>query len=385
MPRPPLVLGTWGKISRAKRGKGWVAWARFRDFDGVTRLVERQGSTGRQAEDALVEHFRDRTRMHGAELTAESKVSVLADQWLEALDTMNLAASSRQKYRRSLQSHIMKALGGVRIREATVPVVDKFLGALEKSSGPGSAKTAKVVLSSMFSLAVRHGAAATNPVAETRNTRSEKREVRAIDIADVPLLRARLTAWDAGTDKGNHPRTTDLADVVDMLLATGVRTGEVLALRWADIDLKSDEPTVSIGGTVVEIVGTPLHRQESPKTDASNRRLRLPPFAIAMLLRRSTQTHSDWVFPSSTGTLRSPSNYRRQWRDFRQHHEYDTWITPKTFRKVVATLIRDDENLETAASQLGHSNTDVTRRFYAAKEKQGPDVASILELFGRTA
>jgi integrase len=225
MARPPLVLGTWGKVSRVKRGTRWVAYARFRDFDGVTRLVERQGATGRQAEDALVEHLRDRTRLHGADLTADSKIRELAAQWLEALQGQNKAPSTVQTYTRSIDSHVLKALGDVRLREATVPVVDRFLGALTKSPGPSAAKTARVVLSGMCALAVRHGAMSSNPVKDAQTVRFDKLEVKAVPVAEVPLLRQRLAAWDADTDFYGRPRTTDLADVVDMLLATGMRSG----------------------------------------------------------------------------------------------------------------------------------------------------------------
>lgn len=84
----------------------------------------------------------------------------------------------------------------------------------------------------------------------------------------------------------------------------------------------------------------------------------------------------------SVGTLGSPSNMRRQWRDFRTAHDYEAWITPKTFRKAVATLIRDDVDLDTAAAQLGHSSTAVTARHYTARVAEGPDVTAILERFG---
>lgn len=382
MPRPPLVLGTWGQITRSRRGKLWVAKARFRDFDGITRLVERTGSTGRQAEDTLVEHLRDRTRLHGGEITAESHVRVLADRWYDTLLERRLASGTLEAYRRSLRVHIEPALGGLRIREVTVPVVDRYLGALVRKS-PSAAKRARVVLKGMFSLAVRQGAAATNPVTDAQTVTTERGEVLTIEPADVVTLRRRLREWDAGTDKAGRGRVGELGDLIDMLIATAIRPGELLAIRWTDIDLGADIPTVTITGTVVQVRGEGLQRQEHPKTASSWRRLTLPPFAVAMLLRRRADAYTEWVFPSSTGTLRSPNNMRRQWRDFREHHGYDDWITPKSFRKTVGKLIRDGVDLDTAAALLGHSNTRVTEQHYTGRIHDAPDVRAIVEQLGR--
>ena len=379
MGRPPLVLGTWGSITRTKRGTAWVASARFRDFDGVTRKVERRGATGRQAEDALVEHLRDRTRTHGGDMTGDTKVRTLSEQWFEALSQQGKAQGTLDTYSRALRINVLPALGDLRLREATVPVIDRYVTALTERAGTGQAKTARVVLNGMFSLAVRHGAVATNPVRETEPVRIARKEVQTISVAEVIALRERLATWDAGIDKTGNARVTELGPVIDMLLATGARTGEVLAIRWADLDLDDSHPTVAISGTVVQSTGRGLVRQDRTKTASSHRRLRLPTFAATVL--RARERTSVYVFPSSTGTLRSPSNMRRQWRDFRREHGYEEWITPKTFRKTVATLIRDDLDLDTAAAQLGHSSTAVTQKHYAARLAEGPDVTSILEKF----
>jgi hypothetical protein len=60
--RPPLRIGQHGKITRKNLGGGvWMARTRFRDNDGVTRIVERRGPAddydkhGKLAEDALIE------------------------------------------------------------------------------------------------------------------------------------------------------------------------------------------------------------------------------------------------------------------------------------------------------------------------------------------
>ncbi|WP_435827018.1 tyrosine-type recombinase/integrase [Micrococcus luteus] len=79
---------------------------------------------------------------------------------------------------------------------------------------------------------------------------------------------------------------------------------------------------------------------------------------------------SPMVFPSSTGTLRDPSNYRKQWRTAREAIGFE-WVTPHTFRKTVATRLADAEGLAAASAYLGHSGEAVTRTHYRCQGTGG--------------
>lgn len=81
-------------------------------------------------------------------------------------------------------------------------------------------------------------------------------------------------------------RTPDLAHIVDILLATGGRIGEVLALRWHDIDLDTTLARLTFAGTIVYVKGRGYHRQPWTKSDAGYRTLTLPRFAVHVLQQR---------------------------------------------------------------------------------------------------
>lgn len=381
MARPPLVVGTWGRISRSRRTGGWVAMARFRDYDGVTRQVERQGQTGAAAERALLAALRDRARLPSEDITPETRLNRVIDDWDAALDQRDLSDGTRTTYRRQL-GHIRKAMGALQLREVTVQAVDRFLLALQASSGPETARIARVVLGGICQRAVRKGAMDSNPVRDADTIPRRKPVVDTLDVAAVVIVRSQLRAWDAGKDKRGRARVTDLSDPVDMIVGTGIRTGEVFALRWQDVDLDIDEPLVHVSGTAVHRPGEGLVRQEHPKTDGSNRSLMLPPFVVEMLRRRKQPARSEYVFDSTAGTMRSPNNFRTQWRQFREHHGYEDWVVPKTFRKAVATLVAQIAGADVAGDQLGHvKGSTVTRKHYIKELHLGPDVREILEQF----
>ena len=120
---------------------------------------------------------------------------------------------------------------------------------------------------------------------------------------------------------GGWSRTPDLVDVLDVLAGTGLRIGELCALRWVDVDLEGERPTLTVAGTVTQVKGKGLIRQPLPETDAGHRTVMLPRLVVSVLLRRSVTVpegdDSGLVFPSSALTLRFPHNLRRQLRDAR--------------------------------------------------------------------
>ncbi|WP_295851308.1 tyrosine-type recombinase/integrase [uncultured Microbacterium sp.] len=379
MARPPMPVGTWGAVNRVQLGPGqWVARARFRDYDGVTRIVERGGASGQKAENALKEALRDRARLPGEDLTPETRLSRVAEEWTKELERRDVSDGTKDLYKRNLK-HIDRGMGGLQMREVTVPAVDRFLEALLVNSGPETARLCRVVLRGICGLAVRKGAMPLNPVRDAVAIPRKAVEPRTLDVAEVVQARAQLAAWDARRTNGGALRRTDIADPVDMILGTGIRTGEVFALRWNEDVHLVDIPYIEVTGTVKEITGKGLYRQDYAKTEMSHRRLILPPFLVDALAARSRD--SEYVFPSVTNTLRSPNNFRTQWRKFRTAHGYDEWVTPKTFRKAVATLVATEADDETAAGQLGHESPKITKRHYIRRLHEGPDVRAILELF----
>ncbi|MEU7779197.1 tyrosine-type recombinase/integrase [Micromonospora parva] len=386
MARPELPLGTWGKIRTQQLGPNrFRARARFRDYDGKTRDIEATGTTGPAAERALKVKLRDRTTPNDDEITRETRVSRLADLWIEEITTEErIAPQTIQRYETSTRNAILPALGNLRIREASVGRLDRFLRDIAKDRA-SAAKGAKVVLSQMFALAVRHGAIPTNPVRDTGRLRKPRRTVVALTDENLQAVRTAIRDWQRPIPGKPGPRHSgDLADVVDLMLATGARIGEILALRWEDLDLVAVRPTLTICGTLVFVKGQGFFRQPWTKSDAGWRMVVLPRFAVGMIMARklvAADNPHDAIFASRRGTWLSPNNVRRQWREARADTDL-AWVTPHTFRKTVATLIKEETDTKSAAAQLGHSSEEVTATYYIAKPAQAPDVSDILERLG---
>nr|WP_232542360.1 tyrosine-type recombinase/integrase [Nocardia bovistercoris] len=239
-------------------------------------------------------------------------------------------------------------------------------------------------------LAVRHDALDQNPVRDVAKIRKRRDKPRAANLETLNALRAQLETWLSGKAIDGTPaytsgprRSRAILDIADVALATGARPGEVLAIRWRDINLAATVPELTISGTIVRNSAKGLHRQEWTKTDAGYRTVRLPRFVVDTLLRLqvdATANELDLVFPDRKGGVRDPHNFRRTWRQARGT-EF-TWITGKTFRKTVATLLSDEYGDQQAARQLGHSDGgEIVRKHYADKPTEVADFTRALDRF----
>ncbi|MFI5959320.1 tyrosine recombinase XerC [Cryptosporangium sp. NPDC051539] len=376
MGRPTLPLGTYGSISTERYGKGYRARTYFRDFDGVTRRVERHGKTRGAAENNLREALRDRGTSGGSVgITRETRLNVLAEEWWKQVEAGKLSISTKEKYRYRLDGIILPALGNLKLRELTVSVLHRHLTTVGEKHGKSSAKMVRTVLSGVLTRAVQEDALDRNPVREVASLdMGPKKLARALTVEQCVALRAALRADKKATDR-------DLPEFVDLMLATGLRIGEAAAVVWDAVDLEAR--TVEVRGTVIRIKGKGLMIKEEPKTDAGYRTLVMPAWAVEILKGRLPDSGEprggDVVFPAVMGGLRDPSNTAADLRDAFDDTGFD-WVTSHVFRKTVATLMdRAGLGARAAADQLGHSKVSMTQDNYYGRNVADTGAATVLE------
>ncbi|WP_445258197.1 tyrosine-type recombinase/integrase [Nocardioides aurantiacus] len=385
MARPPLPIGTFGTITTKEVRPGvYRARTRFRDFDGVTREIKGTGRSAAAAVRELKVKIADRSAPSGDLIGPDMRISQVADIWLSLYRAEQRSeATTANEYQRIIENVISPAIGNIRLREATAGRLERLIRSQDSHS---RRKKTKTVLKMMFDAAVIDDALPANPVSSTSRLRGQKKDVQALSVEDLNAVRSAVDAWMTNKRPGPKPNQ-DMPDIVDLLLATGCRIGEVLAIRWTDIDLSATPPTVSISGTIKTETGKGTYRKPKPKSDASKRTIALPPFAVDVLMRRRIEqrpNHYNAVFATRNGTWHQVGNIERRWRTIRADTGFD-WVTPHTFRKTVATLIDRLVDSDTAARVLGHSSDAITKEFYIEKDRTTPDVTHILQSFAGKA
>jgi integrase len=270
---------------------------------------------------------------------------------------------------------LKKFLGGVRVSETSTSRLDAALRSMRTAHGPTMAKQAKTILRGGLQLAVMANVLKANPVRDVQPLRAKSRSAGA-----VALTADKLRDLLARVRTSQYRRQHDLVDPITVLIATGLRRSELLALRWADFDTGAG--TLTVTGKLVRATGHGLARIDETKTAAGKRTLRLPRFAIDALKDRRGQPYlgeQTVIFPSTAGTLRDPNNFGKQWRTVRQDLGVRE-VTTHSFRKAVATLI-DDEGLSArvGADQLGHAQVSMTQNRWMSRGRVHNEVAELLD------
>lgn len=373
MARLPLEPGTWGEINTSSTTSTGRVRARTRYVapNGSVHQVEATGKSVAEAKRRLL------TRLKSWVTPADKRLfRDVAEEWVaDITEHQGLREQSIMIYERLIKTTLNPILGKRVLPNITTVVLDEVLDEIYKTT-PGNYQTAFTVIKQILDYAVRRGYAEHNPMASVRKRKTKRKEIRDLTIDELADIRSLARAWQ------DAPRRFQpILDVIDLLLSTGGRIGEILALKWDDYD--ETDHTIPLIGTQVWIKGKGIVRQEETKTGARIR-VRLTDFAIAMLKDRRAKHPDDVYIFQSRGkgsNMISRSNLDRAWRDIRGE-EYK-WVTWHTFRKSVATRAAEATDSHTAAKMLGHTNDTITRKHYIATDiTAAPDLTAVLEALG---
>lgn len=273
-------------------------------------------------------------------ITPQSTVNSLVDLWLQQLRLKDrLEGTTIDEYERVLRRLVVPRLRGVKLGELSTDRINMVLAELGAVSLNRQRK-AKVVTGAMLDAAVERGALAVNPVRGSLSISRPEPQRRSLTASELRTVRVAIGDWLAKERSG--PRSSgDIADIIEMMLAIGARIGEVLALRWADIDLSTK--VVEINATIKTGAGVGTYRKPLPRS-----RLIALPESAALLLRSRRRSMPDnflnAVFPTRNVTWQQVNNVERRWRQIRRDAGLD-WVTTEAFRRSSPDTVPSGDSL----------------------------------------
>lgn len=345
-----------GSVYKRKDGRGrWEGAVSLTTISGRSKRIRVYGKTKIEAREKLTLAIAQALQ---GNLPADKawRVGDYLDYWFNNVVTPSLRPTTARRYASSIRLYVKPELGKYLLTQLNVPIVQTFLNDhLTKGHSVRSAQIAQTVLSS----------ALTNATREELLTRNVARLVK------LPTYeRADVIPWTTEEVRSfiQAVRPEQLSVAFLLLIYYGLRRGEVLGLRWQDIDAR--RRVIHVRQQIIRY-GSSLHAAPL-KTKASRRDLPLGSVpALALDRHRARQveqnnytTDHDLVFTTSDGNPIDPDNFGRAFRRVCQTNGLRL-IKLHHVRHTTATLLKDF-GVPARDTQLilGHSNLSTTQEIY---------------------
>jgi integrase len=340
----------------------------------LTRHVSFKG-TKREAQAELTRLLNRKAEGTYVDPTKMSVAEYL-EHWLTVDIDRRVAPKTAQRHRQIVHNNIIPRLGSVPVRKLTAVHIEAFEAELQregylKGRKRGQGLTAQTVLHvhRTLSQALEHAVSTEvlfkNPTAQVRPPRPPRREVKILTKSEI------ATVLRATADTALH-----LPVLVSVM--TGLRRGELFALRWSDVDLTKGRLTVNQSLEQIKRRGEAKRENvfKPPKTATSRRTITIPPLPLAALRQhKSTQASQHLRLglgkPTLVFTLAdgSPTDLDAVTKAFGKVVT-ETRVTRITFHGLrhthISHLLMDNIHPKVVSERAGHANVSITLSVYAA-------------------
>ena len=358
------------KVDKRQNGSGSV----FQRADGkwvaaVTdpytgKQMRRYAKTRNQAEALLREMLQ---RIQGGNPAVDISITVeeYITTWYDSRAELRRSGNTVYEYNNRLKLHVIPVLGKRPLNKVNRADVERLLDSVaDKGLSKSTVEAVKNAFSAMFADAVRDKHVAFNPVRGAMMPAMKPKTPRIPpETEEVQQLMDRI-------DELTDPVAQELGRMVYIGVSTAGRIGEVLAMRWSDLNL--DKGSWQVSGTLSKTKqGKPMIKNQT-KTGRT-RSVSIPLDLLGVLNTQYEyvvfkQAHSfewtdnDLVFPNYEGAIRDASNVRRQLKkwfpDWKYgFHDFRHWLASFSYRQGDSEVSISD--------LMGHESVRTTREVYA--------------------
>jgi integrase len=285
------------------------------------------------------------------------------DRWLQDVAPQRVRPSTLKRYEQDIRVHLKPALGKVKLAELTPQWVQKLIADLSaKGLKPNTVRNVRAALRVALAQAEREGAVSRNVAKLVTLPRAVQKRVRPLSPADARRL------LDAFKDDEHEP-------LIVLALATGLRQGELLGLRWDDVDFEAG--TLRVERQLQRNKATRQYELLPLKTERSRRTLALGGIAVeALRTQRARQAElrlllgPDWpdlglVFTSLTGNYLSATTVTHHFQQRLQVAGLPRLAFHDLRHGAASLLLAQGADLKRIQEQLGHSTIRLTGDVYA--------------------
>ena len=335
----------------------------------------------------FIEDFTDELQCERNRKKPENKiVSDFAKEYLSIQKT-SLSPTSYVLYERIIEQYILPAFGRMRLRDIKTYHVQDFimrLNSMPRSDGkpghiaPQTVKRYTSVLRSMLTMAYKMYYI-DDDVGLSRRLTFPKESFQEVDVFTIEETKAILDA--AKTEPIN------IRLLIELALFTGMRRGEIVGLKWSDINF--DKQCLSVKRSIYKPKGEKSIEKE-PKSHSSFRTIAIPNQLCETLkeykksqeqysLSLATWQNIDYIFTDDSGSVMNPQTPTKQFSHFLDRHNI-RHLKFHCLRHTSATILLSSGcDIKTVSARLGHSSIDTTNIYIHVLESVDRQAATTFE------
>ena len=357
MKHAPHGDGSVFKLNNPARKKAWVAQVTF------------EGGKKRQTYHATRKEAlaAKRKMLHeleqGTLITAKQQtMKDYLEQWLQA-KRLELKDGTYEYYRKYAARYILPTLGHIPLQKLTDGHIQDLYATLLKRISASTVRMVHRILRGALNAAVKSRKIVVNPAVQVTLPKQEHHELAYLTIDEAQHLL-------------HVARGHSLECLLTLAITTGMRQGEMLALRWSDIDLAKKTVRVVRSLSYRDPDGDGfVFKETEPKTTSSKRTIPLPECVIAALkahriqqletrLREPSWRNGDLIFTNDEGGYAWPVTIRDQLRKLLRSAELPAIRFHDLRHTTATTLLSLGVNPKVVQEWLGHSSISITLGTY---------------------
>ena len=376
-----------GAVCRRPDGRWQGSITIGRDDRG--RLIRKYfyGKTRKETSEKLnrtIEELRDNRFINKSD---NPTVEQWCHEWLWSYKRNSVKQKTFDQYETILRTHIIPDIGDIRLADLKTMHIQRIINKMYDSGlSHRTIEVMKIVMHAALKQAQRNKLVGENVCENVVLPRKQPKRIRVLNEDEQTKLIAAL--------KDNY-----IGRGLLFALYTGMRRGEVLALKWSDYD--KNEKTISITKALSRVRtynkdgNKTMLTVTTPKTDTSIRTVPLIDKAVELLAEHKRKqerymelvgdyyTDNDLIFSSSRGDYLDPGNFNRKLNKTVKKIGIPR-ISPHVLRHSFATRgLEAEVSLKAMQELLGHSSITVTGDIYThiLKEQKRKEISKLNDVF----
>ena len=376
-----------GSVCRRPDGRWQGSITIGRDDRG--RLIRKYfyGKTRKETSEKLnraIEELRDNRFINKSD---NPTVEQWCHEWLWSYKRNSVKQKTFDQYETILRTHIIPDIGDIRLADLKTMHIQRIINKMYDSGlSHRTIEVMKIVIHAALKQAQRNKLVSENVCENVVLPRKQPKHIRVLNEDEQTKLIAAL--------KDNY-----IGRGLLFALYTGMRRGEVLALKWSDYD--KNEKTISITKALSRVRtynkngNKTMLTVTTPKTDTSIRTVPLIDKAVELLAEHKRKqkrymelvgdyyTDNDLIFSSSRGDYLDPGNFNRKLNKTVKKIGIPR-ISPHVLRHSFATRgLEAEVSLKAMQELLGHSSITVTGDIYThiLKEQKRKEISKLNDVF----